>query len=313
METASPAGASVPARSPHLASLELRNLVDAFEQSQRLRLQVGERIRAVLRGEDCPGATEADASDADQMLKRIRRGETDGPLPSLGRCYQIFWKQEKEVSSALSTLVLEHPTWPWLLRVRGVGAHLAGKLLGHLDISRAKTPSAFWAYCGFATVPGNEFTCTTCGYQDAYPVTHRPAARHLRPHSRASCPGALVQTRGPADGVRVAQQYGIDGHPLYNRRAKTVCYLIGVSMLRTGGKYAEYCREQRRDIDEKHPFWPPKRRHNAALRKTEKLFLAHLWSVWASELGMVGRRTYAFERLGHPWLDPWTMAEPLGS
>lgn len=307
---ASPAGASerLPLRSA--LGLELRNTADAFEQAQRLRIQAGERIRAVLQGHDFPGAAPDHARDPDDVLKQILAGNTDGPMPTLGRCYRGFWRQEREVSSAMSSLVVEHPAWLWLEHVRGVGAHLAGKLLGHLDITRARTPSAFWAYCGLATVPGKEFTCAQCGYQVAYPPSYRPAAQHNRLNSRALCSGALVQTGRPTDGVRVAQPYGIEGHPLYNRRAKTVCYLIGVSMLRVGGSYAEYCREQRRLIDDTRPQWPAKRRHHAALRKTEKLFLAHLWAAWAELVGMDPVRSYASDRLRHPWHDPWSMVEP---
>lgn len=45
-----------------------------------------------------------------------------------------------------------HVAWVWLSQVPGVTPTLAGGLLSRLEPELASTPSAFWSYCGLATV-----------------------------------------------------------------------------------------------------------------------------------------------------------------
>jgi hypothetical protein len=298
----------LPSVLPPCSDRELRWIADTYDQAQRLRVQAGERIRAILQGR--AGGMEGlavEGSDPDTTLRRIRRGETDGPSKFLAEVYRLNATAEDAAQEALKDTLAHHPTWPWLSHVRGVGHTLAGRLLSRLDPARAPTPSAFWAYCGLATVPGQEYGCATCGRVMAQPVGYRVTGAHQRLNGKGPCPGVLEARRGPGEGVRVAQpRPGRGERARYDRTAKKACHLICVSFLRCRGPYADWYREVRASLEVSRPGWAKGRMHFTALRKTEKLFLAHLWIVWREALQLpVGTPHSAGRDAASP--DPWAM------
>src|SRR4051812_28361392 len=178
-------------------------LVRTFELAQGERVRRGERIRAIAQARDLSWDTSAAILDADALLARIEKGETLGPVPFLGMLYQHAWAEEHELSRMLEEAVTTHPTWPWLLQIRGVGPRLAARLLSRLRIERARSPSAFWSYCGLATVQATEHRCSACGARTLTPSYASTPVRHRDP-SGQSCPGTFVPTDDPA-GHRLAQ------------------------------------------------------------------------------------------------------------
>lgn len=149
-----------------------------------------------------------------------------------------------------------HPAWPWLSRVPGADRHLVEPLLARLDPIRAATPSAFWAFCGLATVP-------------------RPGGGRMAQPSRA------------------------------HDETKKLCRQLGLSLLRANGAYARQCRVEQARLAATRSEWPDQRRHLTALRKTEKLFLAHLWLVWREALGLAVTRPHESAARSSP--GPWDM------
>lgn len=294
-----------------LAARDLRWLADAYEQAQRVRVDTGERIRAILQGRDARRDVTSDVPDPERVLAAIRKGEEDGPVPLLGRTFRRHAEEERELQRAMREAVATHPAWPWLSRVKGVGVTLAAKLLARLDVTRAPAPSSFWAYCGLATVPGIEYRCATCGLRASFPERYRVKGTHSRPGTSHPCDGSLVPHRGPETGIRVAQPRPAAGErAAYDMYAKKVCYLIGVSFLRSRSTYGAYYRTQRERMREERPGWTQGRIHFAALRKTEKLFLAHLWLVWRTALALPTIAPYAHAVLGRDeYFPPEAMIE----
>jgi hypothetical protein len=277
-----------------LTARDLRWITDAYEQAQRVRLQAGERIRAIVQGRD-PRLESTPLEEADIVLRAIRQGEHDGPVALLGRTYRRHWEEEQELRRAMEEALRTHPVWEWLSQVRGIGTTLAARLLARLDLSRAPTPSSFWAYCGLATVQGQLYRCATCGATAVTAASRTIRAAHKDP-SGQPCRGALEQVAVP-EGLRVAQPSPSRGESAaYDRQAKKICYLIGVSFLRSKSLYREiYDRERERLLRERAD-WSKARQHLAALRKMEKLFLSHLWAVWAEAEGKPIVRPYAHAR-----------------
>ena len=261
--------------------LDLRWLGDAYEQTQRARIDAGERIRAILQARDhTPGAV-ALHFDADAALRLIRRGELEAPVSLLGWTYRRHWEEERALKRGMEEALAAHPAWPWLSSIRGIGATLACRLLGRLDLSRAPSPSSFWAYCGLATIPGLEYQCSRCELRITMPLHARVTRRHRSATDHEDCPGTLELLHGPDAGVRVAQpKPRLGERASYDRRAKKTCYLIGLSLIRSGGPYAVLYRERRVRLAQERPGWPKARLHLTALRHVEKRFLAELWSVW---------------------------------
>jgi hypothetical protein len=184
-----------------------------------------------------------------------------------------------------------HEVWPWLSQLRGIGVTLAARLLARLDIRRAPTPSSFWSYCGLATVPARIYQCVACGVTSVAASGRSTRNRHRTPDGEF-CSGPLseIEASGP---VRVAQPGPRRGEvAAYDRQAKKLCYLIGVSFLRSRSVYrAVYDRERSR-LERERADWPKGRQHLAALRKMEKVFLSHLWAKWAEAAGIPDVRPY---------------------
>jgi hypothetical protein len=296
--------------SPMYETRDLRSIAAAFETAQAQRLRTGEEIRASMasRG-DSGGVHAGGAHDVDALLARLRSGSTPSALAALGDTYRRQWNEERDLLRVLAARIARHPAWPWLERVRGVGPSLAARLLARLDVERAPTPSSFWSYCGLATVAAQVYRCGACGYELSLPAGRHVRAAHRMPRSGEPCPGALAPA---GDGLRrVAQPRPTRGESApYDREAKKLCYLIGVSFVRQGDSYKRYYTEQRARLEATKPDWIPRRRHLTALRMTEKLFLAHLWLVWRERLGLPVTAPYSETRDDAvPAPRPWAMVD----
>jgi hypothetical protein len=257
---------------------ELRLLYRLFEDAQRARIAHGERLRAFLQGRSFAGSGET-SRDVEQLLTEIQRGHAAGAPLLLERAYARAADEEDMLAVELRGAVEGHPAWHWLQQQRGIGHLLAARLLSRLDITRARTPSAFWAYCGLATVPGTAYRCVKCGLEVGYPTGYRVNAAHQARTGSKECKGelSLVTDRS----TRVAPRRTLaGGRTTYDAQARKSCYLIGVSMLRTRSEYRAYYDAERERLDELRAGWTPKRCHLAALRKMEKTFLRDLWLAW---------------------------------
>lgn len=115
----------------------LRQLVDTYEQTQRMRIQLGNRRDALVRGVDEPPVDATFLTEAPQKL------------------YNRLRESEKELVHEMQHYVRQHPAWPWLTQVRGIGPTLGAKVLGLIgDISLAPTASALWRFAGYAVIDG---------------------------------------------------------------------------------------------------------------------------------------------------------------
>jgi hypothetical protein len=289
---------------------DLRWVAAAFESAQEQRLRTGEQIRALVqtRGDSRPPHARG-TGDIESLLARIRAGAAPPSLATVGEAYRRQWIEERELLRVLSERIARHPAWHWLERVRGIGPSLAARLLARLEIDRAPTPSSFWSYCGLATVVAEVYRCSECGYELSLAVGRSVRAGHRVPVSGQPCGGTLAAIgEGPR---RVAQPRPTRGENApYDREAKKLCYLIGISFVRQGDTYKRYYEEQRDRLDVAKPDWIPRRRHLTALRMTEKLFLAHLWLVWRERLGLPITAPYADVRDdASPSPRPWSMVD----
>ena len=109
---------------------------------------------------------------------------------------------------------------------------------------------------------------------------------------------------GVVDGVAEKR---VKGQKLaYNPRLKTLCYLIGESLIKQGDKspYRRIYDEAKEYYTANRPGWkteksPKGHYHMAAMRKMVKVFLAHLWEYWRESEGLATRKIYCIEKMGH--------------
>lgn len=284
----------------------LRIVADDYDQAQRVRVAKGEQIRSIVRGVDL-AATEPGFDDADALLDAIKRGEADLPHPYLSWAYRRSWEQERRAYDEMIGLVSEHPAWPWLDKVKGIGPTLACKILARLDIERASSASSFSCYCGLGTVPGKMYRCETCGRTDIYPEGFDVTGKHK------GCKTISVQVAGPEDGIRAAQPRAGRGQTRsYDAYAKKVMYLIAGQFIKLPGKswYEDQYRAKRNYYERERPGWEKGRKHYSALRHIEKLFLSHLYEVWCEAIGRDAAPPYAQAHLAHDGIvSPWEVIE----
>jgi len=270
---------------PDQSGHDLRLLYQLFEEAQRSRIAHGERLRAVFQGRTVAGGA-GRPEKADALLKTIVRGNTVGAPRILERAYERAASDEADAAQALRDLIEQHPAWPWLLSQKGVGHLLAARLLSRLDVTRARTPSAFWAYCGLATIPGVAYRCAKCKLQVAYPVGYKLHEPHYARSGLRQCSGHL-EVVGAEESTRVApRRSALGGRRSYDSHARKSCYLIGVSLLRCGSDYRTFYDSERARVAVLRPGWTPRHCHLSALRRMEKVFLRDLWLAWRCTLGL---------------------------
>jgi len=254
-----------------------------FEDAQRARIAHGERLRAFLQGRSFDGAGESE-QDAESALKTVARGGTVGAPRILERVYSRAVDDQETLALELRSVVEQHPAWPWLSQTKGIGHLLAARLLSRLDVARARTPSAFWAYCGLATIPGVAYRCSRCGLEVAYPAGYQLKGPHTSRRGTRECTGQLHTVAGD---VRVApRRTAAGGRAGYDAHARKSCYLVGVSMLRCGSSYKQIYDDERARLTVERSGWTPKRCHLSALRKMEKSFLRDLWVAWRKAVNL---------------------------
>jgi hypothetical protein len=274
----------VTARGAYDAS-ELRLIYQLFEEAQRARVAHGERLRAILQGRSSSRLVNS-TRDADPLLKAIGKGETAGAPRILERAYSRAMDDEASAAAGLREAIEQHPAWPWLSNIRGIGHLLAARLLSRLDVTRAETPSAFWAYCGLGTIPGVAYRCAQCSLEVAYPLGYETPETHRTLGGRQGCPGEF-EAAADKQSTRVApRRTTLGGRASYDAQARISCYLIGVSLLRCRSEYRSFYDSARAKFAVARPGWTPKRCHLSALRKMEKTFLRDLWLAWRTAVNL---------------------------
>ena len=283
---------------------DLRLLYQLYEDAQRSRIAHGERLRALFQGRSFDGLGSITA-DPDSLLKTIARGESVGAPRVLEKAYWRASEDENDAAAALRIEIDSHPAWEWMSQQRGVGELLAARLLSRLDVARARTPSAFWAYCGLATIPGSAYQCPRCRLEIGIPSGYRLGDTHFARAGSRLCNGHLELV--PGNTTRVAPRRSIaGGRNSYDAHARKTCYLIGISMLRCGSDYRACYDAERERLASERPGWTAKRSHLAALRKMEKVFLRDLWISWRRAVQLPIVRPY------HPRMGSGTRDEGCG-
>lgn len=112
--------------------IELRVLADLYQQVQKTRVAMGNRLLAAKDGRDTTSE------------------------PNIYRTYHVRLQElENLLVSDMRRLVRDHPAYPWLQHVKGVSSILGCKLLGLIgDIRGFETVSKLWRFAGLAVIDG---------------------------------------------------------------------------------------------------------------------------------------------------------------
>jgi hypothetical protein len=212
---------------------------------EKIRIQVGNRVAALTAG-------------TDQVA--------DPTVLAYERLHQILKDQEEEFEAMMASIAAEHPVWPWLSRVRGIGPALGSQMLSMLmPPLEDRGPSTWYKAAGLT-------------------VELRPDGTYRLPRARAGEGKITYYPRLRRCLHNVAESFVRQGgyyRKIYDERK------AALTAKHSGDKE-----------------WPQHRLDSVARWAMVKLFLAHLYEEWAGSIGIEGRRAYVVEKLGHHYVPP---------
>ena len=268
----------------------IRMLAQSYEDTQRNRIAIGNRILAYER---ClqygSGASVKEIKDAKVTTAMIRKISKKSPVRSLADLHADYLTQEAKIQRNMTLALRTDPVWnAWLSYVKGAGPVLACKIGSHIRVS----PSV------------RTLLDPTTGE-----ITEVPA-----PY--ADTPSALIRHAGygVVDGKRERSAKGVRNS--FNKHLKTAVYLLGNSFIKCQSPYTKVYYQAKERYQEQNATRPKAEQrtkghiHAMARAKMVKLFLAHLWVICREVEGLPTRSPYVEEYLGHTHIiSPWDMVE----
>jgi len=216
------------------------------------------------------------------------------------------------VDGRVAYLIKGHPAYPWFSLVLGVGRENIGKVVGPVDIKRAKTISALWKFTGFAPdKEGKAMRRVKGGGKLEYNSQLRSMCWRLA--------SSLKRARGKfyeyylKEKDKYTKRFLNQGYKILpTPQGKFVCLNCGESWAKKRD-IGLCCNNP--SIEKKLREEPPGviwlgHLDAMAVRKMIKLFLACLWLVWREAERLPITKPYAIEKLGHSKaISPWEMVD----
>ncbi|MBA7665097.1 hypothetical protein ES703_73163 [subsurface metagenome] len=232
--------------------------------------------------------------------------------PETDELHQRLKDLEDFADGTVARLIQGHPAYPWFSLVLGVGRENIGKVVGPIDIERAKTISALWKFAGEAPdKEGKAMRRVKGGGKLEYNSQLRSMCWRLA--------SSLKRARGKfyeyylKEKDKYTERFLNQGYKILpTPQGKFVCLNCGAS----GAKKRDIglcCNNP--SIEKKLREEPPGviwlgHLDAMAVRKMIKLFLACLWLVWREAEGLPITKPYAIEKLGHSKaISPWEMVD----
>jgi len=190
----------------------------------------------------------------------------------------LFKTMERKSLSEIRRLLKHHAIWPWLEAQKGCGPTMAGVICSTIDIRRAGTPSALWAFAGLHV---DNATGRAVKRKRGEKLNHNPFLKAKLVKVLADC---MIKSKSPwtehyyayktrKKNERVDKCMACDGRGKY-KDGKT-CQNCGG----TGGPAPWGSSDAHRDM--------------AARRYMIKMFLLALWKEWREIEGLPTGDTYA--------------------
>ncbi len=120
--------------------------VQTFEQAQHLRLETMNRMRCWAR-DSIPKDQWPNENPEKSFNDIAILNSTILPL-DLRDFVQHIVGLEKDAAKMMKREMKQHPLWPFLESIRGMGPVLAARLLHRIDGKEFKQVSNLWSYCG---------------------------------------------------------------------------------------------------------------------------------------------------------------------
>jgi hypothetical protein len=302
--------------------IHIRGMVRSFYDTQKLRIQTGNRLVANVRvrlGQEPGKKTEESMSEegqdflkvlmlayrrmADGLAKKsaqIKVAEmevTDGIILTsfeyeLAAHYARLLEGENKLFKFLAPEVAKFPIWKTFLEgVRGCGPTMAAVIISELDPCKAEHISSFWKYAGLdvVSVPLKDKSGEPVLGEDDEPVMISQGRTRKRDHLVEK---EYVNRRGEAD-TRLSITY----NPFLKTKLIGV---LGTSFLRSASPYAQVYKgyKHRLQTGPDTKDLRPVVIHSRSVRYMVKIFLKDLWLHWREIEGLPIEPDYAEAKFG---------------
>lgn len=179
---------------------------------------------------------------------------------------------QKTCASFLEAAMVDIPIYKWLKAQRGIDSVTAGKLIGTIDIYKARKVSQIWSYAGYDVVNGE--------------------GRSRKKHH-------LVEVQYTDKNGNQATRMGLSHNP----DLKQDLYVLATNFIRSKHpKYSKvfYDYRERLENNPKHAEKTKLQRRNMAYRYMVKIFLLDLYLKWRELEGLPITAPYSEDKLGRP-------------
>lgn len=179
------------------------------------------------------------------------------------------------IDEAASACVAEHPVWPWLQQIRGIGPVFAAQLLAPIRWDKCPHVSSLWKFAGLSVIQHTDKEGNVVHIAD-----RRVKGETLNYHS----------------GLKTL----LLGRISTSMQKASTRYLPGAA--KAGTKDPQYMRfyaEERAKLAEKRPEQNDMHHHRQAVRKMMKMFMSHLWDVGRRSEGLPTAPPWIIQHGGH--------------
>lgn len=273
----------------------IRTMVRGVYDLQKLRIETGNRIVANFREKLGLNTTDADDTEAQNVLKdlemryrritdgitlvtRRRKFEYDGVISNytelclVGHYLDLLQKEQRQFRD-MERALEGMPIWDSFLKdVKGIGPALAGVIVSEIDIHKARYPSSIWRYAGL------------------------DVAEDGRGRSRKK--EHLVDVEYADANGEAKTRRSITFNPFLKTKLMGVA---ATSFLRVGDSPYRKVYDDTRHRLENHATYKDAskgHRHNMAMRKMVKVFLMDLYVAWRKLEGLPVSEPYHVAKLG---------------
>lgn len=209
---------------------------------------------------------------------------------SVDRFFEQVQAFEEATGQYVRRIASQHPAWGWASQVRGIGIDTFGWLMGFLGVLPPrpdKGVSAWWKVCGLYSDPRLQ-------------EERNGEVRHRMP--------TFAALKAAVNAKRLSKE---EAKASFVPGARMACYVIADNLVRQRGFYYQFYLDQKERLlrREKIEKW---RAHKIARWIMMKLFLSHLYEVWAKEEGITVPEPYLFAAQPgspHTKIDPWAVIE----
>ena len=193
--------------------------------------------------------------------------------PTIDKWANVFEDNEHELDREIMQIAIGFPIVEKMMRVKGMGLLFAAQLFCEVSIEECDTVSKLWRFAGLGLYDYWQNS-------DGKIVSPRSGYKWVNGEKVYT----IVEPEPSWSLVKVRDRKMYEWTVPYNITLRSLMYNIGTSFLRANSPYRTVYDTAK--VEYLNREWSNGHASMAAMRKMNKLFLAHLWSIWRESEGL---------------------------